>query len=108
MSNVLITGANSGIGLLTLPYTSAYAASKGVFPTRFNANTVAAPNFNEGSPHWDNALRYRGALQASIEVGHAGADPHEVADLVFELLRLGLTDWATQKDTTGRPEVTLQ
>jgi NAD(P)-dependent dehydrogenase (short-subunit alcohol dehydrogenase family) len=106
----VIVNLSSVLGWLTLPYTSTYAASKhalealseglwlelapfgvrvaviepGVFPTRFNASTVMAPNFKEGSAHWDNALRYRGALRASMQAGSAGADPQEVADLVFE------------------------
>ncbi len=56
----------------------------GAFPTSFGNNVVTAPDFNEESPHWANARRYRGALQSMIQASHAGADPQEVADLVFE------------------------
>jgi NAD(P)-dependent dehydrogenase (short-subunit alcohol dehydrogenase family) len=105
-----VVNLSSVVGWLTLPYTAAYGASKhaveslseglwfelapfgvrvavvepGAFPTNLNSNVVTAPDFNEGSPHWANAQRYRAALQAIVEVSHASADPQEVADLVFE------------------------
>ncbi len=105
-----IVNLSSVLGWLTLPYTSAYAASKhaleslsealwfemapfgvrvavvepGVFRTNFNNNTVTAANFDESSPHWENAQRYRGALRSAMQAGSVGADPQEVADLVFE------------------------
>jgi NAD(P)-dependent dehydrogenase (short-subunit alcohol dehydrogenase family) len=105
-----IVNLSSVLGWLTLPYASAYAASKhaveslsealwfelapfgirvvvvepGVFPTRFNANRVPAPEFKEGSPHWQNAQRFRGGLRSQMQAGSVGADPQEVADLVFE------------------------
>jgi NAD(P)-dependent dehydrogenase (short-subunit alcohol dehydrogenase family) len=103
-----IINLSSIVGWIPLPYTSAYAASKhavealseglwyelapfgvrvaavepGVFPTRFNNNVVTAPGFKEGSPHWANVQRYRGAMQSLMD--SSKADPQEVADLVFE------------------------
>jgi hypothetical protein len=56
----------------------------GAFPTNLNNSLVTAPDFNEASPHWANAQRYRAALQSIIKTSHAKADPQEVADLVFE------------------------
>jgi len=105
-----IVNLSSVVGWLTAPYTAAYAASKhaveslseglwfelapfgvrvavvepGAFPTNFGANVVTAPGFNESSPHWPNAQRFGAALQSMIQASHAGADPQEVADLVFE------------------------
>jgi NAD(P)-dependent dehydrogenase (short-subunit alcohol dehydrogenase family) len=106
----VLINLSSVVGWVTFPYTSAYAASKhavealseglwlemapfgvrvavvepGTFPTSFDSNVVTAPNFNEASPHWANAQRYRAALRSIIEDGRADANPQEVADLVFE------------------------
>jgi NAD(P)-dependent dehydrogenase (short-subunit alcohol dehydrogenase family) len=103
-----IVNLSSIVGWLTIPYTAAYSASKhaveslsealwyelapfgvrvavvepGVFPTNFHSNVVTAPEFKEGSPHWANAERYRGAMRPSMD--GSKADPQEVADLVFE------------------------
>lgn len=103
-----IVNLSSIVGWLTVPYGAAYAATKhavealseglwfelapfgirvvvvepGVFPTSFHSNVVTAPDFNEGSPHWANAERYRGAMRPSMD--GSKSDPQEVADLVFE------------------------
>ena len=105
-----IVNLSSVVGWLTLAYTAAYAASKhaveslseglwfelapfgvrvaivepGAFPTSLNDNVVTALHFNETSPHWANAQRYRGALHEIVSGSHAEADPQEVADLVYE------------------------
>jgi NAD(P)-dependent dehydrogenase (short-subunit alcohol dehydrogenase family) len=106
----MLINLSSVVGWVTFPYTSAYAASKhavealseglwlemapfgirvavvepGAFPTSFDANVITAPDFNDASPHWANARRYRAALRSIIEEGRADADPQEVADLVFD------------------------
>jgi NAD(P)-dependent dehydrogenase (short-subunit alcohol dehydrogenase family) len=103
-----IVNLSSILGWLTLPYSSAYAASKhaveafseglwyelapfgirvaavepGVFSTNFNNNAVTAPAFKEGSPHWDNVQRYRAAMRPMM--GANQANPQEVADAIFE------------------------
>jgi NAD(P)-dependent dehydrogenase (short-subunit alcohol dehydrogenase family) len=103
-----IINLSSILGWVTLPYAAAYAASKhaveslseglwfelapfgirvavvepGVFQTTFHSNIVTAPDFNEGSPHWVHAQRYRAATQSMVRT--SDNDPREVADLVFE------------------------
>jgi NAD(P)-dependent dehydrogenase (short-subunit alcohol dehydrogenase family) len=103
-----IINLSSILGWVTLPYAAAYAASKhaveslseglwfelapfgirvavvepGVFQTTFHSNIVTAPDFNEGSPHWVHAQRYRAATQSMVRT--SDNDPQEVADLVFE------------------------
>jgi NAD(P)-dependent dehydrogenase (short-subunit alcohol dehydrogenase family) len=103
-----IVNLSSILGWVTLPYAAAYAASKhaveslseglwfelapfgvrvavvepGVFQTPFHSNIMVAPDFGEGSPHWDNARRYRQATQSMVRI--SDNDPQEVADLVFE------------------------
>lgn len=105
-----IINLSSVLGWLTLAYTSTYAASKhaveslsealwfelapfgirvaivepGVFPTNFSANIVRAPHFVESSPHWANAQRFNGGVRATMGAASVGADPQEVADVVFE------------------------
>lgn len=103
-----VVNLSSIVGWITMPYTSAYAASKravesfteglwyelapfgirvamvepGVFPTNFNANVVTAPDFDESSPHWPHRVRYRDGMRAMMDSSQA--DPQEVADLVYE------------------------
>jgi len=77
MSNVFITGANSGFGLLAV-------VEPGVFATNFTSNSVTAPGFDADSPHWANAQRYGAALRPTMQASRSGADSHEVADLVLE------------------------
>jgi NAD(P)-dependent dehydrogenase (short-subunit alcohol dehydrogenase family) len=110
-----IVNLSSILGWVTLPYAAAYAASKhavealseglwfelapfgikvavvepGVFQTNFHSNIVTTPEFVEGSPHWANAQRYRGATQSMVRT--SDADPQEVADLIFEAATTGTT-----------------
>ncbi|QYE36407.1 SDR family oxidoreductase [Polymorphobacter sp. PAMC 29334] len=103
-----IINLSSIVGWLTVPYGAAYAATKhaveslseglwyelapfgiriavvepGVFPTPFHSNVVTATEFDENSPHWANAERYRGAMRPTMD--GVKSDPQEVADLVFE------------------------
>ena len=103
-----IINLSSILGWVTLPYAAAYAASKhaveslseglwfelapfgvrvavvepGVFQTTFHSNIVTAPDFNEASPHWSHAQRYRAATRSMVRT--SDNDPQEVADLVFE------------------------
>ena len=105
-----IVNISSVAGWLNVPYASAYSASKhalealsealwfemapfgirvaiiepGGFATNFGDNVATDPSFAEGSPHWENAQRFRGAVSKFIEGGASGNDPQEVADLVFE------------------------
>lgn len=105
-----IVNLSSVVGWLSIPYESAYAASKhavealsealwfelapfgvrvaviepGGFPTSFGDNIVADPAFTEASPHWPHAERFRTALHGLSGQTGAGADPREVADLIYE------------------------
>ncbi len=105
-----IVNLSSVLGWVTLGYTAAYAASKhaveslseglwfelapfgvrvavvepGVFATDFGNNVVRSPDFDETSPHWPHAQRFRAAMQSFSRAAQGTADPQEVADLVFE------------------------
>lgn len=108
-----IVNLSSILGWVTLPYAAAYSASKhaveslseglwfelapfgirvsvvepGVFQTTFHSNIVNSPEFVEGSPHWANAQRYRGATRSMVRT--SDSKPQEVADLIFEAATSG-------------------
>lgn len=105
-----VVNLSSVVGWLTLPYAAAYGASKhaveslseglwfelapfgvrvalvepGAFPTNLYNSLETASDFDDRSPHWVNAERFRGALHEIVRESHEAANPQEVADLVFE------------------------
>ena len=112
----VIVNISSLAGIVTLPFSGLYGASKhaveamseamylemrgfgvrvcviepGIFPTDFRANALIEPSFNETSPYFPLAGRFGEAMGPWLEEA-AGQSPADVSDAIFR----AVTDPAT-------------